>query len=170
MSRETFASKGFLVFKYDNPLSIHPPTSYNKGHSEVLKMFIILDIFPLISIGLICLSLWFIASRKELLSKPTLFILFSLNIVFIFVLSIIFIFYKIDNLTVFPPWIYWLLIISAIIIGIFSTLRKHIAGQLLAAALLLFTTFVTLFSIGIFLFILFFIQLFFIIIQWKKQP
>jgi len=97
------------------------------------------------------------------------FILLIINVTFLLSITIITIYLIIlGNLTFVPFWIYWILISVGIITGTFSFVKKNVPSQMKSAGILLFTGFVSFVSIGMFLLILFVIQLTFSLINWNR--
>lgn len=123
-----------------------------------------LILLPLVSILFLCLALWLIINRRA--NK----LLLILNLLVIVAIILILVDAEIlqNNYTDIEAWIYWTLIVLGIVMSIVSSINKHLAGQLMAAGILLFMAYIALFSIGIIFLIIFLIQLYFVISTWKE--
>lgn len=128
----------------------------------------LLSIFPVLSILLLCTSLWLMIKLKKQTNPLHSVFLFLNGIFLLSLIAITISFLAMYDLTIIPPWVYWILIIAGIVTGIVSFIIKNVPGQLMSAGLLLFTGFVALFSIGVILLTLFIIQLIVIAINLKR--
>lgn len=132
-------------------------------------MTLIHVIFSVLPFLLLCTSLWLIF--KHILNQANIvqFLCLFLNGLLLFTLITMTTYsMAMDDLTAVPAALYWLLILSGIVIGILSFVVKYLPGQIMSAALLLFTAYVTLFSIGGLLLILFVIELVVIVRHFKQ--
>lgn len=59
-----------------------------------------------------------------------------------------------EVITAIPAIVYWFLILMGMLLAVISFPKKHIPGELMAISLMLFTGFIAIFSIGVFLLVL----------------
>jgi len=124
----------------------------------------------LLSIFLLGMSTWTnVMVVRAVENKTNHIISLFLSGVFLLSLIILTIFIMTDHIGFVPSWVFWMLIMAGVVIGVASVVKKHIPSQIMSLGLLLFTAVVTLFSIGIILFVLFIIQFVITIINWKRN-
>lgn len=129
----------------------------------------LLDVLPILSIVMLFVS--FLAAVSDMRKKKSLTstIFLILNGVLFLLVLVIFLGYLLQGkITLAAPWIYWFLIAAGVLAGLAAFIKRHISGQIMSAGLLLFSGYVALFSIGIFLLVLFIIQIISSIVDWKK--
>ncbi|WP_077603585.1 hypothetical protein [Oceanobacillus sojae] len=132
-------------------------------------MVFLLDVLPILSIVMLFVS--FLAAVSDVRKKKSLTstIFLILNGVLFLLILVIFLGYLLQGrITLAAPWVYWSLIATGVLAGLAAFIKRHIPGQIMSAGLLLFSGYVALFSIGIFLLVLFIIQIISSIVDWKK--
>ncbi|GGP16338.1 hypothetical protein [Oceanobacillus neutriphilus] len=128
-----------------------------------------LDVLPILSLLLLCVSVWAAIhnARKKKSFISTIFLI--LNGVLFLLILVIFLSYLLPGkITFVSPWIYRSLIAAGVLAGLAAFIKKHIPGQIMSAGLLLFSGYIALFSIGILLWVLFIVQITSSIVNWKK--
>jgi len=110
-------------------------------------------LLPMISGVLILLSLFFSIQNKKKRKGRTPQVFLTLNGGFLLslIMFLVLFFQDEQTITAIPSPVYWFLIAVGLITGIFSISTKYVPGQLTSAALLLFSGFIAIFSIGIIL-------------------
>ncbi|MBW7454991.1 hypothetical protein ACFOLF_21650 [Paenibacillus sepulcri] len=108
---------------------------------------------PVASLLLVLTSMFISVRSKEERDPVSPNFLISVNGVFLFFLLVFLVYYVQDEriITAIPAVFYWFLIVLGAVVGLFSSVRKYIPGYMTSAALLLFTGFIAIFSVGILL-------------------
>jgi hypothetical protein len=126
--------------------------------------------FPVLSVLLLLVSISLSITNKKERKYITPLIFLILNGVLLFFLSLflIFIVQDVSIITAIPATVYWFLIVFGIIFGLLSASDNNVPGYITSAAILLFTGFIAMFSIGIVLVVLAIIELLIAFSQYKK--
>ncbi|MEB5482249.1 hypothetical protein MKZ19_21630 [Shouchella clausii] len=125
--------------------------------------------FPVVS-GILILFSFFMSIRHRKKRESRLpQIVFVLNGVGLLSLMVFLIFFLQNEsiITAIPAVVYWLLIAVGVVVGIFSVIAKYVPGHLTSAAILIFCGFITIFSIGVILFVLAIIELLMALFHYK---
>lgn len=128
-------------------------------------------LLPMASGVLVLLSLFFSIRNKKGRKGRTPQIFLLLNGVFLLSLVVFLILLLQDEktITAIPVPAYWVLIALGVIIGIFSVRVQYVPGILTSAAVLLFSGFVAIFSIGIIFIVLAVIEILIAIFQYRMR-
>lgn len=131
---------------------------------------IIMWSLPMMSVFLFLVSIFIIIQNKKEREGIVPKIFLALNGTLLFSLIVFFIYFFQDEriITAIPAPVYWLLILLGIIVGLFSASANYVPGYLTSAAILMFTGFIALFSIGIVLILLAIVELLIAFSQYKK--
>jgi hypothetical protein len=127
-------------------------------------------LFPVLSVLLliVSISLSFTNKKERKYITPLIFLILNGVLFFSLSLFLIYIVQDVNIITAIPAIVYWLLIVFGIIFGLFSASDNNVPGHLTSAAILLFTGFIAMFSIGIVLVVLAIIELLIAFSQLKK--
>jgi vacuolar-type H+-ATPase subunit I/STV1 len=127
--------------------------------------------FPVLSVLLLIVSISLSITNKKERKYVTPLIFLILNGVLLISFSLFLIYLVQDDvniITAIPAIVYWLLIVFGIIFGLLSASDNNVPGYITSAAILLFTGFIAMFSIGIVLVVLAIIELLIAFSQYKK--
>jgi hypothetical protein len=126
--------------------------------------------FPVLSVLLLIVSISLsITNKKERkYITPQIFLILNGVLLFFLSLFLIFIVQDVSIITAIPATVYWFLIVFGIIFGLLSASDNNVPGYITSAAILLFTGFIAMFSIGIVLVVLAIIELLIAFSQYKK--
>lgn len=120
------------------------------------------SILPFGALVIIVLSSYVLIKniKQEDSPQSILYATLILNgLVFLFVSVFLIMYFRSpDIITMIHPAVYWLLISLGLLVGLISSIRTFIPGQLTSVGILFFMTFISIFSIGIVLYAMAIIQ------------
>jgi len=125
----------------------------------------LLSILPFSALIFIALSMYTLVQnmKRRKYSCTTIYGMLTFNGILFLFMSIFTIFlFRTKEMMTISSIVYWLWIVIGLIVGLLSFQQRFIAGHLTSIAILLFMTFISIFSIGIILFIVAIMQFIFV--------